>query len=198
MTGNLQRQRAGTAFIVADYNPTVLQLVTLPNLILIWALSHQHDPALNNAFDEEAELELSVPVVEAFQRFLADSRIDLSLVSGGWSEEFVRLLYSLPALAPWHNSSPPLTLLLGAETIYSPFALRAFTETAFAILGREAETRGAKAVAYVGAKRLYFGVGGSLDDFIQEARSRNGRVSELREESEGVRRAVVRCELRDE
>ena len=143
----------------------------------------------------EGELELFPTVLEAFQNFLHERRIDLAFVSGGWSEEFVHLLYDLPALRAPQESSPLVTLLLGAETIYSPFALQAFTETIFSILARQQEKPGATAAAYIAAKKLYFGVGGSLDDFIHEAQQRGSLVTKLREETDGVRRGVVRCVL---
>ena len=189
--------RSPCSFIIADYNPTVLQLVTLPNFILSWALSQSaNTPELAEALagDEEQELELTPEVLEAFQRFLAQRSISLSFLSGAWSPEFIDLIY---ATSP-ENVAAPTTLVLGAETIYSPFALKAFTQTIFTILenGRGAPGPGA-AAAYVAAKRLYFGVGGSLDDFVVDAEARGATVTQIREETQGVRRGVVRCSLED-
>lgn len=65
----------------------------------------------------------------------------------------------------------------------------------FSILERERTTLSNEAGAFVAAKRLYFGVGGSLDDFIVKAQERGALVSQLREETDGVRRGVVRCVL---
>ncbi|KAF5663979.1 s-adenosylmethionine-dependent methyltransferase [Fusarium heterosporum] len=179
------------SLIMADYNPSVLQLVTLPNFILSWALNNPQLPALQEAFSIEGEVELGPEVLAAFQRSLVESRITLSFVSGAWSQDFVNLIYTiLPG-----DSQPSSTLLLGAETIYSPFALQAFLETLFLILQKERDTEGSEAGAYIGAKRLYFGVGGSLDDFIDKARQKGARVEQLREETEGVRRGVVHCFL---
>jgi protein-histidine N-methyltransferase len=181
------------SLVVADYNPTVLQLVTLPNFILAWALQHRDtNPALRDAFSLEGELELTPHVIAAFQSYLIAANITLSFVSGGWSAAFVDLLYRLDRQPNIEGSSAG-TLLLGAETIYSPFALQAFTDTVFAIFGREERDL---AVALVAAKRMYFGVGGSLDDFIEKARALGATVAQLREEAEGVRRGVVRCELK--
>jgi protein-histidine N-methyltransferase len=179
------------SIIVADYNPSVLQLVTLPNFILTWALAQrQNTPALSGAFSIDGEIELLPGVIEAFKEYLANSKTKLSFLSGAWSEDFVNLLYSIPEDA--HST----TLLLGAETIYSPFALQAYTETTFSILLREqARQSSPPATALVGAKKMYFGVGGSLDDFVDQARQRGGKVTTLREEAGGVRRGVVRCVL---
>ncbi|KAF4999526.1 hypothetical protein FGRMN_2395 [Fusarium graminum] len=162
------------SLIMADYNPSVLQLVTLPNFILSWALDNTQLPALKEAFSIEGEVELGPEVLAAFQRSLIESHITLSFVSGAWSQDFVNLIYTLPS----GDSQPSSTLLLGAETIYSPFALQAFLETLFSILQKERDTEGSEAGAYIGAKRLYFGVGGSLDDFIDKARQKGARVEQ--------------------
>lgn len=181
---------------VADYNPTVLYLVTLPNFLLVWAL-HQREAGgpLRDAFLEDGELELTSDVVDGFKRFLAANQITLSFVSGAWSPEFVELLCR-PDTAP---SLPETsrTLVIGAETIYSPFALTSFTETLLAILESErtALQNGSSVAAIVAAKRLYFGVGGSLDDFVDKMRGLGVHVETVREETEGVRRGVVRCSL---
>jgi protein-histidine N-methyltransferase len=185
----LPSERRRLSLILADYNPTVLQLVTLPNFLLSWALNNPQHPALQESFSIEGEVELGPDVIAAFQQFLHGSNISLSFVSGGWSQELVDLLYTLPA------DQPTSTLLLGAETIYSPFALQAFTETIFTILERERGISGREAGALVAAKRLYFGVGGSLDDFIDKAREKGATVEQLAEETEGVRRGVVQCIL---
>jgi protein-histidine N-methyltransferase len=179
------------SLIMADYNPSVLQLVTLPNFILSWALNNSQLPALQEAFSIEGEVELGPDVLAAFQQSLVESNITLSFVSGAWSQDFVDLIYTLPS----GDGQPSSTLLVGAETIYSPFALQAFLETLFLILEKERDTEGSEASAYIGAKRLYFGVGGSLDDFIDKARQKGAKVEQLREETEGVRRGVVQCVL---
>lgn len=184
-------ERKPLSLIMADYNPSVLQLVTLPNFILSWALNNPQIPALQQAFSIEGEVELGRDVLAAFEQSLKEANVTLSFVSGAWSQEFVDLIYALPSSHDQERS----TLLLGAETIYSPFALQGFLETLFLILEREKKTDGNEAAALVGAKRLYFGVGGSLDDFIDKARQKGAQVEQLREEVEGVRRGVVQCVL---
>ncbi|OAR01985.1 hypothetical protein LLEC1_00087 [Akanthomyces lecanii] len=189
--------RRPTSFIVADYNPTVLQLVTLPNFILAWALSTRaYMPALRNAFALEDELELLPEVIAAFQSYLIANRISLTFLSGAWSSEFVELVCTGTTDNATNPKGSAATLLLGAETIYSPFALHAFTEVMFSILQQEgAKDNAPPSVALVAAKKLYFGVGGSLDDFVDQARERGGDITTLREEADGVRRGVVRCIL---
>ncbi|CAK7202768.1 hypothetical protein SEUCBS139899_005495 [Sporothrix eucalyptigena] len=185
---------------VADYNPSVLYLVTLPNFLLAWALQ-QHDasPLLQQALsfddedggDESGELELTDEVKDAFCAFLGSSNITLSFLSGGWSAEFIDLLYESSTT----DAQPTAhTLILGAETIYSPFALESFSVTLLSILQRENSSSNT-VTAVIGAKKLYFGVGGSLDDFVYRMRDAGATVNELREEADGVRRGVVQCLL---
>ncbi|KAI0203844.1 hypothetical protein F4808DRAFT_390140 [Astrocystis sublimbata] len=180
---------SSVSFILADYNPSVLQLVTLPNFILAWALQYREElPLLKEAFSLEDELELTPEVLEAFQEFLSSRGITLRFFSGAWSPEFVSMITD----SQMHADSS--TVVLGAETIYSPFALTSFLQTILAVLQQE-KARNQAAEVLVGAKRLYFGVGGSLDDFVVQARERGSTVEQLREETEGVRRGVVRCTL---
>lgn len=162
----------------ADYNPSVLQLVTLPNVLLSWAQWQS-----GSSWDAEGELDIDDELLSSFIGGLQGRNITLSFFSGAWSPEFVQLVTS-----QWHNATSPL-LVLAAETIYSPMALRAFTESLMTIL--DAEERG-DASALVAAKKIYFGVGGSIEDFCGAVRARGGVVEQIREESDGVRRAVVK------
>jgi protein-histidine N-methyltransferase len=184
------------AITVADYNPSVLNLVTLPNFLLAWALHQaEQDTLVKQALEVvEGELEVTTDIKTAFVNALAASHISLSFLSGGWSPDFVELLYEPQASPPGLGEHQ--TLIVGAETIYSPFAQAAFTEILLQILQREAtKSPSRKAVGVIAAKRLYFGVGGSLDDFVDNMRRAGARVDGLREETEGVRRGVVQCLL---
>lgn len=182
---------------LADYNPSVLQLVTMPNLLLAWALHQQnHDQLIQDALTStEGELEITEQVVDSFKNFLTSSGIIVSFVSGGWSPELVELIYSKSAYLSSAGGATQ-TLIMGAETIYSPFALSSFTDTLLLILRREREAGSSRqATSIIAAKRLYFGVGGSLDDFVDKMRELGAAVSMVREETEGVRRGVVECAL---
>lgn len=139
----------------------------------------------------EDELELSPEVVDAFREFLEKRRISLTFLSGGWSPEFITLLYNeAPDLG-----APRNTLVLGAETIYSPFALESFNETIFRIMTEEKTHDDSVCETIVAAKKLYFGVGGSLDDFIDKAKAKGAAIRPLMEETQGVWRGVVSCAL---
>lgn len=185
---------SSVSFLLADYNPTVLQLVTLPNFILAWAIHHREGlPLLSEAFSPEGELDLTPDIIEAFQEFLSAREITLRFFSGAWSPEFVGMITSAQNHAN-ASDAEQATIIIGAETIYSPFALSSFLETILALMEHE-KAYSKVAEVLVGAKRLYFGVGGSLDDFVFQVRERGAIVEQLREETEGVRRGVVRCVL---
>lgn len=162
---------------LADYNPTVLQLVTLPNLILSWA-----QVVRKGLWEVEGELELDETVLNDFLASLKSCGITLSFFSGAWSPEFVSLVVG-------NMASEPIRLtIIGAETIYSPAALKSFADTLVALL----ETMPSNdKTALVAAKKVYFGVGGSMEDFCDAVRARSARVEQIREESDGVRRSVV-------
>ena len=162
---------------LADYNPTVLQLVTLPNILLTWAQTTR-----DGAWESEGELEIDESLIETFLNSLKTHQITLSFFSGAWSQEFVSLVSQ--------GMSSPSTdcTIIGAETIYSPVALKSFAETLLALLDL---LPGSAKVALVAAKKVYFGVGGSMEDFCELVREKGMAVTQIREESDGVRRAIV-------
>ncbi|KAK0673367.1 hypothetical protein QBC41DRAFT_136888 [Cercophora samala] len=180
---------------LADYNPSVLYLVTLPNLILTWALQQRSQLALvEEAFTPDGELDLTPEIIAAFKDSLVSNQITLRFLSGAWSSEFVDILYDSPNAPSLADSTK--TLVLGSETIYSPFALERFSETLLLILERERKDRpSGSARAVIGAKKLYFGVGGSLDDFVDKMKGLGTTVNNLFEERTGVVRGVVDCQL---
>lgn len=162
----------------------MLQLVTVPNILLSWAQTRAGPD-----WEAEGELELDSALFEAFRSSLATHAVSLNFLSGSWSPEFTVHFTGLTTSAP----QSPL-LVLAAETIYSPAALYAFADTLMAILTAEQvdTISGAKrATALVAAKKVYFGVGGSIEDFCAAVGARAGLVEQLREEEDGVRRAVV-------
>ena len=130
----------------------------------------------------EGEFDLDSELIEEFTTSLDSSNTNLSFFSGAWSSEFVQLVEQQMA------SQPDDLTIVGAETIYSPAALRSFAETLMALLQGES---GRKKTALVAAKKVYFGVGGSIADFCDSVRAKGGSVEQIREELDGVRRAVI-------
>jgi hypothetical protein len=167
---------------LADYNLTVLQLVTLPNLILSWAKVTRQE-----AWDLEGELEVDEALVQEFLDFLKSLGICVTFLSGGWSSEFVNLTVDKMGVRPGRLT------ILGAETIYSPAALKSFADTLVALLQT---MPGTEKTAIVAAKKVYFGVGGSMEDFNDAVRAKGLAVEQIREESDGVRRSVVEAKSR--
>jgi hypothetical protein len=151
--------------------------VTLPNVLLSWAQVTNQE-----SWEPEGELDIDTDLVKKFMCSLKSHGIILSFFSGGWSPEFVRLAVQEM------GSSPARLTILGAETIYSPFALRSFAETLVSLLH---ELPMGEKTALIAAKMVYFGVGGSIEDFCDTVRAKGAGVKQIREESDGVRRAVV-------
>ncbi|KAF4304832.1 hypothetical protein GTA08_BOTSDO14220 [Botryosphaeria dothidea] len=183
-------------FTLADYNASVLRLVTLPNLLLTWASTLPADsplftPETPNPFvssESHGDLYLTPSLVAAFQATLAEAPLTLSLVSGSWVpvESFVDLVPSAPHMN---------TLVLASETIYSPAALSAFADACVGLLRR---VRMGKAI--VAAKRVYFGVGGGVDAFKEEAAARDAVVADVENSGVemgqgGVRRCLLEVQM---
>lgn len=176
-----EEEKVGLSLGLADYNPSVLQLVTVPNLLLTWAQTVR-----KGDWDEEGELDIDEEVTSAFLAALEKRSISLSFFSGAWSPDFVHVVGKNMAAG-----SGPITAI-GAETIYSPFALKSFAETLMALLQA---MNGNEKTALVAAKKVYFGVGGSMEDFCEMVRANGALVEQIREESDGVRRAVVEVKI---
>ncbi|KAF9894226.1 hypothetical protein FE257_007728 [Aspergillus nanangensis] len=183
-----KRQRK-SHFTFADYNSVVLRLVTLPNLLLTWnnVVSHRHVAPEGDSVEEE-ELDITPELVERFERDLADKGITVDFISGAWSDAFVDLVYSSI------DQGLRKTWVLASETIYSPASLSAFSETLLSLLCRSAESGGSSR-ALVAAKKVYFGVGGGVDEFLTVFKEINGDRMEVKErldvKSEGVGRIVL-------
>ncbi|KAF2454636.1 hypothetical protein BDY21DRAFT_352318 [Lineolata rhizophorae] len=176
-------------FTLADYNVAVLRLVTLPNLLLMWAKSLKSSTA--SPFSSEnpnplhesptGDLEITPQICASFLESLREQNLILNLVSGSWTPP-TAFLPLIPV------SQDMNTLVLASETIYSPSSLSAFTEVLVGILER---VRMGKAM--VAAKRVYFGVGGSVSAFKQEAAGRKAVAYEIENADIIGRNGVQRC-----
>jgi protein-histidine N-methyltransferase len=185
----------GMTFTFADFNEEVLRLVTLPNVLLTFALATLPEKFLaeeNNSTDAEdgpgqGELEITTELKTAFLSALDARQILLNFLSGPWSPELARCI---------PESAPDMGLLiLAAETIYSPESTAAFVDILAILLSR---VKMAKAM--VGAKRLYFGVGGSVDGLKEACRDRGAVAYEVENHGvvgmdAGVGRALVEIQM---
>lgn len=138
--------------------------------------------------ESHGDLYLTPSLVAAFQATLAEAPLTLSLVSGSWVpvESFADLVPSAPHMN---------TLVLASETIYSPAALSAFADACVGLLRR---VRMGKAI--VAAKRVYFGVGGGVDAFKEEAAARGAVVADVENSGVemgqgGVRRCLLEVQM---
>ncbi|KAF1944617.1 hypothetical protein EJ02DRAFT_452225 [Clathrospora elynae] len=188
----------GMYFTLTDYNANVLRLVTVPNLLLTWVRGMDEKQSaelfpdggnpLLNTDDQHGDVYLTPTLLTSFRTALTNTGISLTFLSGSWLPT-----QTLLGLIP---SSPDLnTFILGSETIYSPASLMAFTEAMVALMAR---VKTGKTV--VAAKRVYFGVGGSVDGF-KEACAQRGCVAYeidfdgLEDEGGGVRRCLVEVQM---
>ncbi|ORY12404.1 hypothetical protein BCR34DRAFT_299818 [Clohesyomyces aquaticus] len=190
----LRNSLVGLYFTLTDYNADVLRLVTVPNLLLAYAATL---PATDAPFSVEApnpladeradagELYITPEFLKAFRSTLSSLGLGLTIISGSW--------LPVPALLSLIPSTAELnTFVLASETIYSPASLLAFTEAMSALLKR---VKSGKAI--VAAKRVYFGVGGSVDGFRLECANRGLVAYEMEFEGleEGVRRCLVEVQM---
>ncbi|KAL8860086.1 MAG: hypothetical protein Q9178_003350 [Gyalolechia marmorata] len=167
-----------TNIVLADYNLSVLKLATIPNLLLNYHLADVSEPG-------DVEF-LYDPSVE-FPAFLGKINTEIRALSGSWSPDFA-------ALALPESSEPPRdVLILASETIYSPASTRAFTETLLDLI-RRSEKAGGKARALVAAKKVYFGVGGGVDEFLDVLQQLGGE-GKVVWSTEGSGSGVERCIL---
>ncbi|KAH7105090.1 hypothetical protein BKA62DRAFT_613907 [Auriculariales sp. MPI-PUGE-AT-0066] len=155
---------------VQDYNRLVLELVTVPNLLLAWYFSPASDLRDSHLSEGEAgELDIDDNLINAFQSSLRGHNIALQFTCGAWES------WKLPQA---------FDLVLSSETVYEPTSLSALVRVL-----RDAGT--ASSLRLVAAKRVYFGVGGGLREFEQAVEQQGGSVSRNWETTSGVARAIV-------
>ncbi|KAF2665048.1 hypothetical protein BT63DRAFT_83729 [Microthyrium microscopicum] len=185
-------------FTFTDYNLEVLELVTLPNLLLTFASTlpanseaflDSQNPLANLGSNSGGDLEITAALKDCFVQTLSTMPLTLTFISGSWSP-------ATPFLDLIPTSSQMNTLVLASETIYSPSALKSFTT---ALVGMLRRVRIGKAM--IAAKRFYFGVGGSIDAFKIECSEQGAVGYEIENhnvdlgEGEGVRRCLLEVQM---
>ena len=165
---------------MADYNRSVLELATIPNLYL--AVHFSNKPILGNEIETEPEN------LQQFETELGTSGIDVSAISGSWTTDLADLI---PPSAHSSLQEPHETIILASETIYSPASIRSFTQVLLSMLTK-AQQKGSNAKALVAAKRVYFGVGGGTDEFLKVLGDMGGRGYIVWEtQGPGVGRVII-------
>lgn len=151
-----------------DYNQLVLELVALPNLILAWYFSPAAAAVREAAHVavEPGELDLDDNILNSFKEALSSRHIALRFFHGSWS------CWQLPRA---------YDLVLSSETVYEPSSLPALVSLLRASGGRR----------LIAAKRVYFGVGGGIREFVHEVEKTGGKADTVWETSSGVSRAIL-------
>ena len=167
----------------ADYNLSVLETTTVPNLLLTW-----HFSRAVTELPREGDLEITENLLVRFLGDLSERSIHLSGISGAWGDSFRHLVK--PNALPHHREGME-TIILASETIYSPSSIHPFTELLTGILNDAKDANG-RAKALVAAKRVYFGVGGGVDEFLQALQKLHGEAAPVWElASPGVGRVIL-------
>ncbi|KAJ7678704.1 hypothetical protein B0H17DRAFT_1078121 [Mycena rosella] len=181
---------AGSHVHLQDYNASVLELITFPNIILAWYMSPASAEYRASAPEECPPADPSVPgelpitpdLKGAFTASLATHGISLAFSSGSWDS----LINHLDAKSD---------IVVTSETIYRTEALPAL----IALL-RKACTD-TQPHCLVAAKVLYFGVGGGVSEFVRALESKTmlekgcaGKAESVWERKVGVGRKIMRIE----
>ncbi|KAJ7879478.1 hypothetical protein B0H14DRAFT_2708748 [Mycena olivaceomarginata] len=168
-----------------DYNASVLELITFPNIILAWYMSPSSAAYRAAAADEECppgdptipgELTITPALKSAFTASIAKLGISLAFFSG-----------------PWEG----LTTYLRSSTIYRSEALPALIQ----LLHQACADAQSRPLCLVAAKVLYFGVGGGVSEFVRALRSKDmvdkgssGTAESVWERKVGVGRKIMRID----
>lgn len=82
-------------------------------------------------------------------------------------------------------------MVLASETIYSTTTLSSFVETLLSVL-RTPKGGGTSAVGLIAAKKVYFGVGGGVDEFVRVLAEHDGKAKVVWEsKGTGVGRVIL-------
>ncbi|KAG6840316.1 hypothetical protein C0991_007466 [Blastosporella zonata] len=181
-----------TEIHLQDYNASVLELVSFPNILLTWytspaALAFRASLPPPEAEDEDAEptpsdadpntpgdLFLTPELKSAFLASLEAYKIRLRFFSGSWG--------SFPVA--------PYDVVLTSETIYRSESLDPllFLLKGASVDEKEKERR---CLCLVAAKVLYFGVGGGVVEFVERVKDQGGTVDTVWEVAAGVGRRIM-------
>lgn len=151
--------------ILTDYNYSVLRLVTVPNLILSWASTLSSDIVKSLQENKEGrefqanELLLTQNLLDKFYEDLKDNGITLYLISGSWCKQYVNMINKISNDTQGNGIKE---LFVSSETIYSPSMLPVISEVIIGLQNNGNKDN----LAIVAAKDIYFGVGGSIVDFV--------------------------------
>lgn len=143
-----------------------------------------------------SELNITPELKSAFLHSLQERNIFLRFLSGSWET------FSLDVVDPCRNYIP-YDIVLTSETIYRTESLPYLVNLLRSVCtseevnqdpsqGKHDNRSSSPSLCLIAAKALYFGVGGSVDDFTRAAEGRKGKVETVWETITGVKRKVLR------
>jgi protein-histidine N-methyltransferase len=142
------------------------------------------------------ELAIDPRLVDAFNESLKDHGVQLKFWAGSWSN-----------FAPRGEGDGPFDLVITSETIYrsanvTPLlaVLRSASNVApktgfFSGLASLSRSQEVAPIVLVAAKVLYFGVGGSVDEFKSMAEATGATVTTVLDIELGVGRRILKLEF---
>lgn len=169
---------------LSDFNYLVLKLVTIPNIVYNWYVTrHEGENLWHEAVGEgslpQNEIIISQELIEAFVADLRLYKLNIELISGSWGLKFAQML-----------EDKGIDLVITSETIYSPATLPVLAEV---LLHLKRLNKMCQVI--VAGKSIYFGVGGSIADFVAYWHRRTGRYPLVEEISDGgLKRLLVYIE----
>jgi hypothetical protein len=165
------RRWMDSTFVMADYNRSVVESITLPNLILNTMDDLAYEEGIDKAVNDDDTVHEDSTTAKAVEGMLSHHIV---LGAGDWMDMSEQLLRSSCSAAtsptdaratlPESSALPQdgyFDMILAAETLYTP---QAAAETAQLVMRHLHPHR--DSVALVASKRYYFGVGGGVDDFL--------------------------------
>lgn len=151
----LKTQKSGN-FVLQDYND-IFALSTVPTLFLTWYITK------NGIQEDASEIEVTEELKQNFLTDLKTLDIDFQFLVGSWGTSLIVRSFNCFVSLKNHLSTK-FDLILSSEGIYSPKSLPQFTSVLLTCLGGK---------ALVASKKVYFGVGGGVTEFMNELANHN-------------------------
>lgn len=177
-------KKSKVTFVLSDYNKSVLRIATVPNLVISWwaTLDVERQKEISASFEIHSELndliQITESLIENFKQDLQANNIDITILAGAWSRAFLDKVVA---------SNVP-TIVLTSETIYSPEVFPTLAEIIVELLSENANNK-----ALVAAKDIYFGVGGSVVEFLKylDTKRNHVRYTVQQINSKGLNRSII-------
>ncbi|EPQ53767.1 hypothetical protein GLOTRDRAFT_44989 [Gloeophyllum trabeum ATCC 11539] len=197
-----------------DYNRSVLELITFPNVLLAWYLSPASLSYRESAADplppvepaQPNELPITPSLTEAFRTSLLLLNIKIRFFYGSWdsfdlSRANGKYDVVLTSETIYRTDSLGSLVQLLSDACAEDDSLAKMTEAKLSLA--PSQNGSPTSLCLVAAKVLYFGVGGGVSDFIhavedpdiyscRERKRRRGDVETVWEKTGGVGRKVLR------